>query len=208
MRSDQPTFITCCYHGDWHLCVRLMAQLVLYHKRAKRIIITDGKVAESQKKILMGSCHHFIEGDSLGRDWDRPTAWLKRLLSVGLEHMTGDILVKVDPDAYFKREIRSYPDFDLFGSGGQTSVQGGIYGIRRQAIEKILDREILDLPELQLCNGYSQLGAWEDEQISRSVQHAGGTIGRWMEVNSRFKPDFRRPEMQPYHAVWHPIKEM
>jgi len=202
-------FILTTYSGDSSLAHRLLWQLNTHHPRAEKIVITDGKLEDWQTRALEAMCSTLICGEALGQDTSRPTAWLERMLRVALEFSSAEVIVKLDPDAYMTRAIRSYPSADLFGSlYADGTVAGGGYGFRRETAQKVLESGLLDTEEFQLLQPQSPLPVNEERQLSHAIQALGMTLGVWSEACVRARPTYGLRQLNPHCALWHPIKSL
>ena len=214
-------FVATTHRGDSHLAYRLLWQLNTYHPRAEKIFITDGKLQDWQTRALEGMCDTLIHGEALGQNTARPTAWLERMLRLALEHTSAEIIVKLDPDAYLFRAIRSYPGADLFGTlYADGTVTGGVYGFRRDTARRVLESGLLERVDFQLLQPQSPLPVNEERQFSHAVQALEMTTAIWSEVCARARPVYSAREVElmllkleankqdlRVPAVLHPIKD-
>ena len=198
--------ITTC-PGDSSLTHRLLWQLGTHHPRAEKIVITDGALEDWQTRALEGLCSTLIRGEALGQNTSKPTLWLERLLKVALEFSSAEVIVKLDPDAYFTRAIRSYPGADLFGSlYPDGTVTGGVYGFRRDTAKRVLESGLLERVDFQLLQPQSPLPVNEERQFSHAVQALEMTTAVWDEVCARARPVYSTRDLSERYAVWHPLK--
>lgn len=202
-------FVVTTHASDWGLCIRLLSQLLEYHKRSERVVITDGPMPHSKIRALEGMATKVVQGEALGQDTSRPTKWLERLLRVALDYTTSEVIVKLDPDAFVTRAIRGYPGAALFGSlYADGTVTGGVYGFRRETAQKVLESGLLEREDFQLLQPQSPLPVNEERQFSHAVQALEMNTALWGEVCARARPVYNPRDLTERYAVWHPVKSL
>ena len=201
------------WSGDGDLCNRAITSIRRYYPQADLVLIVDG-LLEQGDTLGLELASTVIYGEQLFSA-EHGGAWALRWIRAALEHSNADTLVRLDPDSLMIRPIKSYPDFDIFGSlmthpqHGQF-VQGGACGYQRSALEQIEASGLLEQERMKnmhyLNVRANKLCVLDDVQVSVCAKELNLTLGEWGEVRSRGAPAYAMREIGSSRAVWHPVR--
>ena len=128
------------------LVCRLLKEINLYHPNDLVIAISEGETnfTPSHNNLIL------VEGEAL--KYKNIGHFTTRNLSCVLNlNPNFDYLIKLDPDTFVRKTITSIPDVDwggqinsgIFSWGFSSWCRGGGFFIKREAIQKILDSNLL-----------------------------------------------------------------
>lgn len=171
--------------------------------RAEVAVFLDGVVRPEIEKLAHNHGFHCIPGENLGNnsDWNR---WWIRMLTFFV-YSNADVCFKFDPDTMVDARPVLIPTADYFGQVCGDFVQGGVTGLSRSAVRRLLEFRLLErVPGRQrpwLEEPRTQ-EFMDDQLIARALAHIGIFPSRWTECRSEWRdPVLNRPLN---HAIVHP----
>lgn len=218
------SFVITCWQGDAYLAARVLDNLERIYPHCYVLLILDGKVEEKQLKPPRALNLIIHQGESLALA-KYGGAWAQRYMHLSLEHLSEDIIIKLDPDVRMVRPFKPFPHGDVFGrlsfSPLGTLVYGGCRGHRRVALERIVQSRLLLRPYFQNL-GYTRFsshrheGEADQEQVYQDEDGYLISVFKslrlhledWSDVQVRFRPAYPLEEISDAFAVWHPVLEL
>jgi hypothetical protein len=161
-----------------------------------------GELAE----LIAESGYSFVNGPNLGSNstW---TQWWLRMLYI-FDTAQADVCFKFDPDTMVDAMPTSIPAADYFGdvqvnSRRRLFVQGGITGLSRTAVRRLLASALLESrPDPNCWVPGVQSSFMDDQLISEVLCRLGILPVAWKECKSSWKVPIRNCPVR--HAIVHP----
>lgn len=210
-------------YRDQMLALRLISQLRQFYPEIEILCIADGVNDTEFGAIAQIHQVQYAIGEHLKKS-SAGGKWCIRMFRHFLDNSSATYLIKLDPDAFMHRPFRSIPaHLDLFGAvqndQGLSIVRGGCMGMRRSAIEAILNSGLLESEKYKFSQIYgyrrfnyfrhphepinNQMIACCDRILADVAQHLNLRIGHWSEVNIQFR-EKPPPNLDLQWAVTHP----
>lgn len=204
MKETAIAFYFAIYH-EWLLATRLIKQIRKFYPNVPIITIADGTFDPDFAALGREYNIIFIQGERL-KLLEHGGKWWERACTTFLELTTADTLIKIDPDTCIWRKFDFFPDADWFGSIERNMLypfpRGGCKGIRRKAIERIIESKLLESPRFKhKFYAYDRFGRFkyphenfpeialvnEDLVLSEVAYQLKFSIANWTEVNIQFR---------------------
>lgn len=130
-------------YKDQRYAENLIQALRNIYPELRIISISDGVKDTEYEMFCNKNKVDYILGDRIKLP-EFSGQWTKRWLKASMD----DLIIKLDPDSMAIKSLSSIPDSDVFGHiltlHSRSVVLGGVFGIRGNAAQKILNSGILD----------------------------------------------------------------
>lgn len=204
---------------------RLVNQIKEYCKGADILAIFDGEFNPKFADFLRQEKIDYFAGENLKSK--QGGLWCQRYHEFFLTQSEADVLIKIDPDTYIHRPLKSIPEADIFGAINQNPglpihVRGGFCGFKRSASELLVESKIFYDPFYRSAQfWYPRYGHWKffdegwqtewitltDPIVGHAAAKLGLTVKSWAEVQGGICFRERVPDNSDLrYLATHPVR--